>query len=124
MNEIENSKERKDAILLVITVVVGSVFTYICYQNKIREWKRCHIETEGVVKGFSLYSNKSLQVEIEYKKGEQYYTCSAIPTDYLRGCFYSKKQECIGRRCIVYYACDNPNNISYELIEQDSIISK
>lgn len=121
MSLINKIKDFKIGILVGISFILGVFFI----NEEKKEWERCHKQGEGKVKGFSLYSNKSLQVEIEYQQGELLYTANAPCTDYLRGCFYSKNyQKCIGQKCIVYYACDNPKNIRYKLIEQDSIKQK
>jgi hypothetical protein len=98
--------------------------TYYLYYQERKEYEKCSIKTTGIVKGFSLRSNKIVEVKIEYIKENLPYTVFATATSHLRSCFYSKEKKCIGQKCIVYYACSDPRIISYELIEKDSLISK
>lgn len=113
--------EKYGAIILAVLALVAS---YYFYCQDIKELERCSIKTEGVVRGFSR-SNNSLMVNIEFFKDNLLYDVRNIPTAYLTKLYYAGKEEkYIGLKCIVYYACDNPKNISYELVEPDTLITK
>jgi hypothetical protein len=110
----------------IISIVLGSIATYYFHYQEIKEFQRCNIKTEGVIRGFS-FSNNYLMVRIEFFKDNLLYNVAAKPTMYLKNRHNSGKEEkCIGLKCIVYYACDNPRNIDYELIEQgkDTLLIK
>lgn len=100
---------------MVIVLLLALILIYNL-REKRKEWTKCHNETIEYFKGFYLSSNKLLLVEIAFKINNTDYVADVTANDYLHGCFYSKEKKCIGQKCIVYYACDNPKNIRYKLI--------
>ena len=110
----------KGAVVFVLVLFLALKLKYNL-NNERREWDKCHNEAIGYFKKFYLSSNKLLLVEIAFKVNKIDYVVEVTTNNYLHGCFYSKEKNCIGQKCIVYYACDNPKNIRYKLIEQDSL---
>lgn len=103
---------------LGITSILLGIF--LIHQDR-EQLEECHQETKGKLNGFSLYSNKIVEVKIEYFINDVRYETSIPCGEHLQGFFYSKeKNKVIGKPCIVYYACDNPRNIQF-YYEKDSI---
>ena len=116
-----DKRKRDEGILFLIILIVGIPITIILFHLDNKQWEQCHKETKGKLNGFRLYSNKMLEIEIEYfindVKYETYVSCD----DRLRNLHISNHDErVIGKPCTVYYACDNYRNIRFNY-EKDSI---
>lgn len=99
--------KNEDVLFLIILIVVIPILI-ILYKTRNKEYEQCHKETKGKLNGFSLYSNKIVEIDIEYFINDVRYETSIPCGEHLRGFFYSKeKDKVIGKPCTVYYACDN-----------------
>lgn len=116
-----DKKTKNEWILFLIFLIVSIPVTIILHQIKNKEWEQCHKETSGKLKGFTVYSNKIVEIKIEYFINGARYATSVPCGEHLQGFFYSKEEyKVIGKPCTVFYTCDDTENIRFTY-EKDSI---